>query len=981
METVGEFEYNTKDLIGHGAFAVVYKGRYKAKPELPVAIKSITKKNLAKSQNLLGKEIKILKELSELHHENVVALLDCKETAHHVHLVMEYCNGGDLAEYLLEKGTLSETTIRLFLRQIAGAMRALNAKGIVHRDLKPQNILLCHGPRPKPAPADITLKIADFGFARFLQDGVMAATLCGSPMYMAPEVIMSLQYDAKADLWSIGTIVFQCLTGTAPFKAQTPQALKQFYEKATNLAPRIPSGTSRELHDLLSRLLKKNAKDRMDFDEFFSHPFLKTVAKLSSPMPVPSRRSVSPPDVGGGAVAPPAGGWGSPMSGQLPPSPQGWCGEDLGGSGATQAAALKSASSSSSPEDQDFVIVPASIGEDQQSSGTGGARWPSEDSGSTPAKKMASGGNVPASPTSHEGSPRPSFLPVQQQQQQQQQLQQQPQPQPHHQPQPRAPCGPRTEPIPVPSQKRAFEQMQRSGGSSSGGVGGATTTATMPTEGAASPNDNMTGAPSSPRRMQLERKDSLGSNSSDLGRRTPDFSNLSPPSVQFHIGTPPGGGRQRHLSGGTPPRVRHSIPIATSGSPLRRHYCGMANVNQLAMLNGNPQQLPPILGSPLSGREGDPGIGFNLNSIRNAALANRAMTLPEMRRDGSGGSDQLDGGLHKSGSAGGRLYDHGAFFRGANLVSEQAALGSYSPPGSMGAFFPGSGDWPGGRLGSPGATAVAPCCFPFGTSPPTGEPPNFVPPPELPQETLLDREHNETLAKLHFIDALVGCIVELARSKAEPLAAALTESMYWRQCCSSPEEQVARALGEGHRRAEQLVLYVRAVQLLASALNLAREQVAQRRLKASSSVRQLLRGMQQTLHRCMDCCRRLSQQGVLQASASTTSVPPLTADRLLYNYAMDMCQTAAMGELYVHTDEYSGALDGTSSEHSRDAVTNTLTECFRRYQTAQILLHSLAQQVENDDDRALLNRYKDAVEKRLYVLQSEGLVCAYDSTC
>lgn len=100
-------------------------------------------------------------------------------------------------------------------------MRALNAKGIVHRDLKPQNILLCHGPRPKPAPADITLKIADFGFARFLQDGVMAATLCGSPMYMAPEVIMSLQYDAKADLWSIGTIVFQCLTGTAPFKVRT----------------------------------------------------------------------------------------------------------------------------------------------------------------------------------------------------------------------------------------------------------------------------------------------------------------------------------------------------------------------------------------------------------------------------------------------------------------------------------------------------------------------------------------------------------------------------------------------------------------------------------------------------------------------------------------------------------------------------------------------------------------------------------------
>lgn len=137
-------------------------------------------------------------------------------------------------------------------------MKALFAKGIVHRDLKPQNILLSHNcGKSLPSPENITLKIAgrfhalkfksifngnislsDFGFARFLQEGNMAATLCGSPMYMAPEVIMSLQYDAKADLWSLGTIVFQCLTGKAPFQAHTPQELKNFYEKNANLAPK-----------------------------------------------------------------------------------------------------------------------------------------------------------------------------------------------------------------------------------------------------------------------------------------------------------------------------------------------------------------------------------------------------------------------------------------------------------------------------------------------------------------------------------------------------------------------------------------------------------------------------------------------------------------------------------------------------------------------------------------------------------------------
>ncbi|XP_048449749.1 serine/threonine-protein kinase ULK1-like, partial [Rhincodon typus] len=146
------------------------------------------------------------------------------EMANSVYLVMEYCNGGDLADYLHSKGTLSEDTIRLFLQQIAGAMKMLHSKGVIHRDLKPQNILLsCTGGR-KSNPNNIRIKIADFGFARYLQTNMLAATLCGSPMYMAPEVIMSQHYDAKADLWSIGTIVYQCLTGKAPFQVSSPPA-------------------------------------------------------------------------------------------------------------------------------------------------------------------------------------------------------------------------------------------------------------------------------------------------------------------------------------------------------------------------------------------------------------------------------------------------------------------------------------------------------------------------------------------------------------------------------------------------------------------------------------------------------------------------------------------------------------------------------------------------------------------------------------
>lgn len=111
---------------------------------------------------------------------------------------MQYCNGGDLADYLHTKGTLSENTIRLFLKQIAGAMKALFAKGIVHRDLKPQNILLCHD-KLNPTPADITLKVGKRSRESFLSapftftfSGTLPTFCCGSrgrPPRRRPEVV------------------------------------------------------------------------------------------------------------------------------------------------------------------------------------------------------------------------------------------------------------------------------------------------------------------------------------------------------------------------------------------------------------------------------------------------------------------------------------------------------------------------------------------------------------------------------------------------------------------------------------------------------------------------------------------------------------------------------------------------------------------------------------------------------------------------
>uniref|UniRef100_A0A069DW76 Putative serine/threonine-protein kinase ulk2-like isoform 2 n=1 Tax=Panstrongylus megistus TaxID=65343 RepID=A0A069DW76_9HEMI len=667
MEVVGDYEYNSKDLIGHGAFAVVFKGRLRKNPKVIVAIKSITKKNLAKSQNLLGKEIKILKELTELHHENVVALLDCKETAHNVFLVMEYCNGGDLADYLGVKGTLSEDTIRLFLNQLAGAMKALHAKGVVHRDLKPQNILLSHaGPKPCPQPSQIRLKIADFGFARFLQDGVMAATLCGSPMYMAPEVIMSLQYDAKADLWSLGTIVFQCLTGKAPFQAQTPQALKMFYEKNANLAPKIPSGTSPELTELLNGLLRRNASERMDFNTFFSHKFLQPPEKQNTQPPSPLSSSPAPDS-------------GFPVC--------------------------------MTPEDSDdFVLVPSNLPTDKQCQ------------------------EVSVSP------PRPSSLP-----------------------------------IPVPTRS--------------------TTTGRGPVQ--QTPAAAFQASP--PNKSSVPRSQPISMQRVANRASPPDISSLSPPPVQYALGTPPNGGVGGKCVPETPPPV-NTWTVTPTNSPLRK-----------SMVNS------PLLSGAIT--------SLNTNYM-----------LP---------------------------------------------LVPFSKP----------------ITGNQEYNSESPVTFVL---------------PELPQETLLEREHNETLAKLNFVLALSECVSEVAESRG---------------------------------RVDRLVLLVRALQLLSSALSLATAQLRAGVLQPSPTVSNVVGILNARFRRCLADCKQLNSQPGLLHNATAT------ADKILYDHAIHTCQSAALDELFGNP-----------------------AECFRRYQTAQILLHALAQQAANAQDRLLLTRYKEAVEKRLGVLQQQGYI-------
>ncbi|XP_022960239.1 serine/threonine-protein kinase ATG1a [Cucurbita moschata] len=281
--------------IGSGSFAVVWKSRHRHLGTV-VAVKEIDKTHLnPKVSDSLLKEISIL---STINHPNITRLFEAIQTDDRIFLVLEYCDGGDLGGYINRHGKVSEVVARGLMRQLATGLKVLQEKHLIHRDLKPQNLLLTSN---NGTPL---LKIGDFGFARSLSNQSLADTLCGSPLYMAPEIIQNQRYDAKADLWSVGAILFQLLTGKPPFSGNSPFQLFQNILESTE--PRFPKGALEELHpdalNLCRGLLRQNPVERLTFKEFFDHKFFeeprsnKAVEEASEVQPIVSASSESATD-------------------------------------------------------------------------------------------------------------------------------------------------------------------------------------------------------------------------------------------------------------------------------------------------------------------------------------------------------------------------------------------------------------------------------------------------------------------------------------------------------------------------------------------------------------------------------------------------------------------------------------------------------------------------------------------------------------
>lgn len=219
-----------------------------------------------------------------------------------MYLILELCDR-DFRTYLEEKKKrsrgLEEYEVKYWMQQITDGLKYLSSRSFAHRDLKPGNLLLKKIPKQKssngkePEFKQYVIKLADLGFVRQIQIQSPAETICGSWTYMAPEIIKGMPYDMKADLWSLGIIMYRMICGTSPYKKQysngNTKILKEISQlnvkkSLENLNLKI-SGTLQDGEtiiymlddcvDLLSRLLVEDPEKRISFEDLFNHKFLR----------------------------------------------------------------------------------------------------------------------------------------------------------------------------------------------------------------------------------------------------------------------------------------------------------------------------------------------------------------------------------------------------------------------------------------------------------------------------------------------------------------------------------------------------------------------------------------------------------------------------------------------------------------------------------------------------------------------------------
>jgi len=322
VEQILKNQYHLIREIGSGAFGKVYMAEDVQDKQKKYAIKRIPKQKICENEYLklaLYKELEIMKSCSC---ENSILFIEDFETTSNHNIVMELCDN-DL-EFILSRRLrgFSEEDLKIILLQLKNVFDIMDTKNIIHRDLKLKNIMIClcnnnsnnnpnnnsisphlkseksnkdnisiaNHPTSTNNESDLDIKysaknfivkLADFGFSKVLDEDITSTKL-GTPATMAPEIMMNKQYCKKADIWSLGIIMFQLLYKKLPFNAKNENELLKLILNSNGY--NIPEGytISKTLDDLLKNVLQKDKNLRFSWKDFFDHEFFRDAIRLEN---------------------------------------------------------------------------------------------------------------------------------------------------------------------------------------------------------------------------------------------------------------------------------------------------------------------------------------------------------------------------------------------------------------------------------------------------------------------------------------------------------------------------------------------------------------------------------------------------------------------------------------------------------------------------------------------------------------------------
>ena len=255
--------YLIKSTLGQGNFAKVKLGIFLPDKE-KFAIKILQKNEILEKDD----ETRVKREfdmLSKFNHINVILVSEIFESDENYYTIMEYCEGGELFDYIVKNRYLSEYEAVFYYYQLICGLEYIHSLGIVHLDLKPENLLLTK---------NHILKIIDFGLSNYFdvnKPNNLLRTPCGSPCYASPEMVLGKKYNGfQIDIWATDIILYAMLCGYLPFEENDNQKL---FKKISECKFNIPFYITKDAKDLINKILVKETSKRISIDEIKKHPF------------------------------------------------------------------------------------------------------------------------------------------------------------------------------------------------------------------------------------------------------------------------------------------------------------------------------------------------------------------------------------------------------------------------------------------------------------------------------------------------------------------------------------------------------------------------------------------------------------------------------------------------------------------------------------------------------------------------------------